>query len=164
MAWCDNVRIIRMAAEQYDILILDASHKHSLTSARSLARAGLRVALGESAGQVRPHHEPPSFRSRYCARALVLPDYVSEPAAYVDAVLAFVRGHGVRVVLPVGDANITLLAPHRERFTELGCMLAVASDAALEIANDKVRTLEVASKLDIAYPNSDQVYCVEDLL
>src|ERR1700734_4199876 len=94
---------------QYDILILDASHKHSLTSARSLARAGLRVALGESAGQVRPHHEPPSFRSRYCARALVLPDYVSEPAAYVDAVLAFVRGHGVRVVLPVGDANITLL-------------------------------------------------------
>jgi hypothetical protein len=64
-------------AEQYDILILDASHKHSLTSARSLARAGLRVALGEAAGQYPPEHKIPSFSSRYCARALMLPDYVS---------------------------------------------------------------------------------------
>ena len=76
---------------------------------------------------------------------------------YADAVLGFVREHGVRVVLPVGDANITLLAPHRERFTELGSFLAVASDASLEIANDKTRTLEVASKLDIDYPKSVQV-------
>jgi predicted ATP-grasp superfamily ATP-dependent carboligase len=150
-------------SDQYDILILDASHKHSLTSARSLAKAGLRVALGESIGQYPPHHEPPSFHSRSCARALVLPEYVSEPDAYVDAVIAFVRDHGVRVVLPVGDANIRLLAPRREAFTELGCHLAVASDAALEIANDKTRTLEVAAKLDIDYPKSVPVHGVEDL-
>lgn len=150
-------------AEQYDILILDASHKHSLTSARSLARAGLRVALGESVSQYPPRHDPPAFRSRYCARALVLPDYVSAPEAYVDAVLAFVREHGVKVVMPVGDANITLLAPRRERFNELDCFVAVASEAALEIANDKTRTLEVASKLDIAYPQSIHVNGVEEL-
>jgi predicted ATP-grasp superfamily ATP-dependent carboligase len=149
--------------EQYDILILDASHKHSLTSARSLARAGLRVALGESVSQYPANHEPPSFRSRYCARALVLPDYVSEPAPYVEAVLAFVREHRVRVVMPVGDANITLLAPQRDRFAELGSFVAVASDSALEIANDKTRTLEVAAKLDIAYPRSVQVHGVEDV-
>jgi predicted ATP-grasp superfamily ATP-dependent carboligase len=93
----------------------------------------------------------------------VLPDYVSEPTAYADAVLAFVREHGVKVVLPVGDANITLLAPRRERFTEAGSFLAVASEASLEIANDKTRTLEVASKLDIDYPKSVTVQAVEDL-
>ncbi|MDX6344884.1 MAG: hypothetical protein QOH87_5022 [Trebonia sp.] len=151
------------ARGQYDVLILDASHKHSLTTARSLGRAGLRVALGESAGQYPPHHEPPSFHSRYCSRALVLPDYVSEPARYVDAVLAFVREHRVRVVLPIGDANIKVLAPERGRFTELGSFLAVAPDAALELANDKTRTLEVADKLDIAYPKSVHVNAVEDL-
>ena len=63
----------------------------------------------------------------------------------------------------MGDANITLLAPHRERFKELGSFLAVASDASLEIANDKTRTLEVAAKLDIDYPKSVQVAAVEDL-
>jgi predicted ATP-grasp superfamily ATP-dependent carboligase len=147
----------------YDILILDGSHKHSLTSARSLARSGLRVAVGESTGQYAPGHRPPSFHSRYVARTLELPDYVTEPAVYVDAVIAFVREHGIRVVLPVGDANITLLAPHRDTFKELGSFLAVASDAALEVANDKNRTLEVADKLGIAYPKSVQVAGVEDL-
>jgi predicted ATP-grasp superfamily ATP-dependent carboligase len=150
--------------DTFHVLILDASHKHSLTSARSLARAGLRVALGESVSQFYPaQHTPPSFHSRACSRALVLPDYMTEPEAYAEAVLAFVREHQVRVVLPVGDANITLLAPQRERFTELGCMLAVASDAALAIANDKVRTLEVADKLNIAYPKSVPVRGVEDV-
>ncbi len=82
-------------AERYDILILDASHKHSLTSARSLARAGLRVALGEAAGQYPPELKMPAFSSRYCSYALMLPDYLAEPAAYVDAVLAFTREHGI---------------------------------------------------------------------
>ena len=39
----------------------------------------------------------------------------------------------------------------------------MSSDAALEIANDKVRTLELADKLDIAYPRSITVTGVEDL-
>lgn len=149
--------------ETYDILILDGSHKHALTSARSLAQSGLRVAIGESVSQYAPGHRPPSFHSRSCAYALVLPDYVTEPAAYVEAATAFTREHGIRVVLPVGDANITLLAPHRDTFKELGSFLAVASDAALEVANDKNRTLEVADKLGIAYPKSVAVSGVEDL-
>jgi predicted ATP-grasp superfamily ATP-dependent carboligase len=158
-----NVSEIATEREQYDILILDAAWRIALTSARSFGRAGLRVALGEGAGQLRPHHAPPSFRSRYCTRAVELPDYNTDPAAFLDAVLAFVREHHVRVVLPNGDASIVLLAPHRERFAQLGCTLAVASDAALEIANDKVRTLEVAAKLGIPYPKSVPVTGVEDL-
>jgi predicted ATP-grasp superfamily ATP-dependent carboligase len=39
----------------------------------------------------------------------------------------------------------------------------VASDASLELANDKTRTLEVAAKLDIDYPKSVTVRAVEDL-
>lgn len=149
--------------EAYDILILDGTYKQSLTSARSLGQAGLRVAVGESAAQYPPGGEPASWRSRYCNRAVPLPDYNCDQAAYVDAVLAFVRAHGVKVVLPTGDANIVLLSPHRKRFADLGCNLAVASDAAFAIANDKIRTLEVADKLGIAYPKSLPVTCADDL-
>lgn len=149
--------------DKYDILILDAESKISLTSARSLARAGLRVALGGAAGQYRPNRRPPSWHSRYCGRAVELPDYTHEPVAFIDAIAEFVRQHHVRVVLPVGDATVALSAPHRQRFAELGCTLAVAPDAALEIATDKVRTLEVAAKLGIDYPKSLPVTGVEDL-
>jgi predicted ATP-grasp superfamily ATP-dependent carboligase len=149
-------------AETYDVLILDATNKQSLAAVRSLGRAGLCVALGESAGQYRPHL-PPSFRSRYCSRTVTLANYLDDPAAYVAAILAFVREHGVRVVLPTGDASIAALAPCRDRFEELGCVLAVAPDAALEIANDKSRTLEIAAKLGIAYPASVRVTGINDL-
>jgi hypothetical protein len=134
-----KVPTVAAEREQYDILILDAEWRIALTTVRSLGRAGLRVALGEGVGQYRPDHAPASFRSRYCARAVELPDYTSDPASFVDAIIAFVREHRVRVVLPAGDASIALLAPNRERFAELGCTVAVAPDTALEIANDSTR-------------------------
>jgi predicted ATP-grasp superfamily ATP-dependent carboligase len=149
--------------ETYDVLILDGGCKQALTSARSLGRTGLRVAIGESTGRYRFGVEPPAFHSRYCARSVALPDYVGGSAPYVAAVIAFVRDHRVRVVLPTGDESVVELAPWRERFAELGCTLAVASEAALEVANDKSRTLEVAAKLGIDYPKSMQVNGVDDL-
>jgi predicted ATP-grasp superfamily ATP-dependent carboligase len=149
--------------ERYDILILDGRCKQALTTARSLGRAGLRVAIGESTGQYRFGVEPPAFHSRFCDRSAALPSYVADPAPYVAAVLAFVREHRVQVVLPTGDESVVELAPHRKRFAELGCTLVVASDDALGIANDKSRTLAVADRLGIEYPQSVEVAGVADL-
>jgi predicted ATP-grasp superfamily ATP-dependent carboligase len=150
-------------AEHYDILILDAGWRIATTITRSLGRAGVRVALAESTTQYSAAHKPPAFSSRYCARTVDLPDYANDPAPFIDAILAFVREHSVRVVLPTADSSIVLLAPHRERFAEIGCTVAVAPDVALEIANDKTRTLEVADKLGIPYPKSVAVAGVEDV-
>jgi predicted ATP-grasp superfamily ATP-dependent carboligase len=149
--------------ERYDILILDGECKQALTSTRSLGRAGLRVAVGESVGQFRFNLAPPVFASRYCARTVALPDYIGDPVPYIKAIIAFVRDHRVRVVMPTGDASIVELARYRERFAELGCALVVASAEALNIANDKSLTLEVAAKLGIDYPKSVQVTGAEGL-
>ncbi len=149
--------------EKYDVLILDSVSKIALTSVRSLARAGLRVALGEAEGAFTEGHEPPAWRSRYCSRTVKLPDYTADATAFADGVVAFAREHGVRLVLPSGDATIAILAQHRARFAEIGCALHVPPDDALEIATDKMRTLEVAAKLGIEYPRSITVANVEDL-
>jgi predicted ATP-grasp superfamily ATP-dependent carboligase len=151
------------STQRYDILILDASHKQSARSARNLGRAGLQVALAASVDECAPSDPPPAFRSKYSGCSVMLPSYSSEPTAYADSVIEFVRQHHTSVVLPTGDASIALLAPRREELAELGCTLAVASDAVLEIANDKTRTLEVADKLGIAYPRSIQVDGPDDL-
>lgn len=147
----------------YDVLVLDAGWRIGVTITRSLGRAGLRVALADGSGYYRPGHEPPAFSSRYCAGTIFLPDFTRDPDGYADAVVEFARAHRLRVVLPTADSSITLLAPHRDRFAAIGCRLAVAPDNALEIANDKVRTLEVAAKLGIDYPKSVSVTGVEDL-
>jgi predicted ATP-grasp superfamily ATP-dependent carboligase len=142
---------------QYDILILDASYKQSLASARSLGRTGLRVALGETIAQLDPAAPVPAFRSRYCQRSLVLPDLVSDEPAFAAAVLDFVRDCSPRVVLPTGDATISALRPYRGQLAELGCVLALAPEAALEIASDKDRTLAVATTLGLAQPKSIRI-------
>ena len=57
-----------MATGKYDILILDASYKQSLSCAKALGRAGLRVAMGESTDEVNAPYAPrpiAAFRSRY---------------------------------------------------------------------------------------------------
>lgn len=148
----------------YDVLILDASYKQSLATARKLGRAGVRVALGESEDKC--GGAPgwlPAFRSRYSMCNLTLPSYVSAPDAFASGVVDFVREHRIRVVIPTGDPSIAALAPRRAELARLGCTLAVAPDHALNIANDKTRTLELADRLGIAYPRSIKIDGPEDL-
>lgn len=150
-------------SDRYDILILDAGHKQSLASARSLGRAGLRVAMGETLAQFDPAAPVPAFRSRYCLRSLFLPDLVADGPAFAAAVTDFVRAYSPRVVLPTGDATISVLRPYRQRLAELGCALALAPEEALEIAADKEATLTVAKNLGIPQPRSIRINTVEGL-
>lgn len=151
------------ASGNYDILVLDASYKQTLVSARSFGRAGLRVALGECFVECDPSLPVLAFHSRYSAHNVVLPSYADDPSAFADAVTQFVREHPTRVVLPTGDGVIAALMPRREQLAELGCVLALAPDAALEVALDKDRTLEVARKLGIDQPKTMRIDRIDDL-
>jgi predicted ATP-grasp superfamily ATP-dependent carboligase len=143
--------------------VLDAGYKQSLASVRSLGRAGLRVAAGECPAECDLSRPVLSFRSRYCAGRAVLPSYAADAGAFADAVVDFVREHSVRMVLPNGDGSIASLIPRREELAALGCVLALAPNAALEIANSKDRTLEIASKLGIDQPRSMRIDSLADL-
>ncbi len=147
----------------FDILVLDAASRQSLASVRSLGRAGLRVAMGESSAECRPPLPVLSFASRYCARTVVLPNLITDVPAFGAAVVDFVRAHPTRVVLPTADGAIGAMMPWRDELAELGCVLALAPQSALEIANDKDRTLEVARRLGIAYPRTKRIDSVEEL-
>jgi predicted ATP-grasp superfamily ATP-dependent carboligase len=149
--------------DSYDILILDAAYKQSLVSARSLGRAGLRVALAECFAEYDPSLPVPAFRSRHSSRNVVMPSYAADPDAFASAVVDFVREHPTRVVLPTGDGVIAAVAPYRERLAALGCALALAPDCALEIANDKDRTLEAARRLGIDQPKTMRIDSIGDL-
>ncbi len=147
----------------YDVLILDASNKQSLACVRSLGRIGLRVAVGECATECGTAQSALSFRSRYAARSLVLPDVAAGADAFAAAVVGFVREHLVRVVIPTNDGAITAMTPYRSQLAALGCTLALASDTTLAIANDKDRTLEVAERLGIDYPRTMRIDSLDDL-
>jgi predicted ATP-grasp superfamily ATP-dependent carboligase len=121
------------------------------------------VAMGECFAECDPALPVLGFRSRYSARNVVLPSYAADLTAFAAAVTDFVRAHPTRVVLPASDGAIAALIPVREQLAELGCLLALGSNAALEVANDKDRTLETASKLGIDHPKTMRIESTDGL-
>lgn len=147
----------------FDVLVLDASTRQGLTTVRSLGRAGLRVALAECFADCDPRLPVPAFRSRWSAHNEVFPSFAVDEAAFADAVVDFVRRYPTRVVLPATDGSIAAITPRRDDLAEMGCRLALPSDAALAVANDKDQTLRVAENLGIAAPRTARIRCVADL-
>lgn len=121
------------------------------------------MAVGECFVDCDPSLPVLAFRSRYSARNVVFPSYATDPLGFADAVVDFVRENPTRVVLPIGDGTIAALIPHRDRFADLGCVFAMAPSSALEIANDKDRTLEVARKLGIDQPRTMRIDNIDDV-
>jgi predicted ATP-grasp superfamily ATP-dependent carboligase len=146
-----------------DAFVLDAATRQSLACVRSLGRAGLRVALGERVDDCDGAGKALAFRSRYSAGNVVLPDLAADARGFGAAVVDYVREHRPRMVLPGGDGSIGAMRPWREELAGLGCVLALAPEPALDIANDKDRTLEIAAKLGIAGPKTMLVDSADQL-
>jgi predicted ATP-grasp superfamily ATP-dependent carboligase len=150
-------------AYDYDVLVLDAASRQSLATVRSLGRAGLRVAVGECSDDIDPARPVLAFRSRYASRTVVLPSFSPDVRDFTAAVLEFVRGNPTRAIIPGSDRVVGALTPFREQFEALGCPLALPSTSALEIANSKDRTLEVARELGVEYPRSMRISSPDDI-
>ena len=155
--------IPEFAPDGYDVLVLDAAFKQSLASVRSLGRAGLRVAVGECFAECDPSLPVAAFRSCHSSHNVVLPSYAVDASAFGAAVVEFVLQHPTRVVLPTMDGSIAALTPLREQLAALGCVLALAPNVALEVANDKDRTLEVARQLGVECPKTMRIDSLGEL-
>jgi hypothetical protein len=158
-----TTRTLDDQAYEFDVLVLDGATRQSLACVRSLGRAGLRVAVGETSDHIDSAHPALGLRSRYAARAVVLPSFTPDASAFVAAVTEFVRAHPTRVVLPTGDRVIGALLPVRDQFAAAGSTLALPPTPALDIANNKDRTIEIALGLGIRCPRSAHIDSLDKL-
>jgi predicted ATP-grasp superfamily ATP-dependent carboligase len=145
-----------------DALVVDASMRQALAATRSLGRSGLRVWTAESPDLPNSRRCLPAFASRWSDWNAYLPSYYGDPDLYASSVLRLANRCGALVVIPSSDGSIAALHPWRARFERQGVALAIASEVALSIANDKQRTLDVAGGLGIRGPRSLPVRSLED--
>lgn len=139
------------------ILVLDGHSAAALSVTRSAGRAGHWVAVGANRGAFAA-----AKLSRYCQIALDYPVSTSEPQAFGDSIHQFVKTHQVDLVVPVTDWTLGPLSAERGRFAGL-CQLAIPSNAAVEFASDKFRTIEQARELGIGVPKTALVRSVADV-
>lgn len=85
-------------------------------------------------------------------KAHVVPKIAS--GEYIDALLAIVKKHKIRLVVPLIDTELTMLAEAVDRFQELGCVVLVSSAEAVRICRDKIRTYETLTDGGIDTPRT----------
>jgi predicted ATP-grasp superfamily ATP-dependent carboligase len=152
----------KLPGEGIDALILDAALRQALAFAQSLGRAGMRVAMAESFAEWDPSLPVAAFKSRWSACNATFANFADDPDVFAASVLEFVRRQPTAVVIPGSDGSIAALRPWRERLEAAGTRLALASDGALAVANDKDRTLELGVKLGIDIPRTALIERLED--
>lgn len=133
---------------QVEVFVLDAHHRQAVASMRSLSRSGIdvgAVACRSVAAWA------PALKSRWCRLSAVVPDFVEDADSYVDAVIALLDEYPARLILPSHDGSIQALRARRDEL-ERRTFVPLASEAALDIAVNKTRTLALARELGIAVP------------
>jgi predicted ATP-grasp superfamily ATP-dependent carboligase/protein-tyrosine-phosphatase len=129
------------------ILVLDGDQPAALSIVRSLASRGMTIDAGERAAKFLSSH------SRHVRDALVYPDPLGDPEAFVDTIAERLARTHYDLVIPVAEDTLQPLAAQRERIERLA-PLAIAPNAALELFTDKARTFELAEKLGVPVPAS----------
>ncbi|HET9728345.1 MAG TPA: ATP-grasp domain-containing protein [Acidimicrobiia bacterium] len=90
---------------------------------------------------------------------MLVPDPGADREAFVEAVERATRAVGPSAIIPVHDGSIEALRAHRSRFPQL----ALASEAALDVATSKARTYAAAMEIGIRVPTSMAVSNSDEL-
>ena len=139
------------------ILVLDGHSSAALSVTRSAGLAGHWIAVGANQGLFAA-----AKLSRFSRIAFDYPSATSEPDSFLDSILEFVRAHRIDIIIPVTDWTLGPLSAQRARFDGL-CKIAMPSEAALDFASDKFRTVKLAESLGINVPKTELVNASADL-
>ena len=146
-----------------EVLVLDAELRQALVAARSLGRLGLRVGLVKGGNADPGRLSAPSRYSRWAAWCQdTAADFGEDPDAYGEEVLALAAANPGCVVLPCSDGSLGTLRPLRRRLAA-HARVAMAAEAALDTAVDKLRTLQLAAELSIPVPASIPVRADDEI-
>jgi len=130
------------------ILVLDGHAAAALAFTRSLGRAGHWVAVGANRGIFAP-----AKQSKYCKTSFDYPVSTEDTHAFATAVAGFAAANKIELIIPVTDWTTLPLSRNRDVFALL-CPVVLPDPAALDLASDKYRTVELARALNIPVPET----------
>jgi predicted ATP-grasp superfamily ATP-dependent carboligase len=147
--------MLKNRSENPTILVTDAGRGSAISIISSIGRKGWNVIAADSDSQ------SIGFHSKYASERVIYPKPELSPLEYEAAILdAVVRMH-VDLVIPVTDASILPLSEARDKFENI-CQIAMPTEANLEIVTNKLKTLELACRLDVPYPKTLLAQTVQD--
>ena len=128
---------------QRTILVSDGEQRAALACVRSLGQVGHRVFVCSS------RERSLAGASRHCAGEHRVPDPLADGSGFADALAGLSRHLHVDVTLPITEAALLAVLPHRDR---IAARLPFASFDDVRAICDKARVLAAATAHGIAVP------------
>lgn len=143
------------AGDERSVVVPAIGAPSSVAVLRSLGGDGVHtIAVSE-------RETPAAFWSRYCDERLAVPDPAVDLTGYRDALLTLARRDDVHAIAPVREADVYVLARHREAFAEHLEPLWPSFEQ-LEMVHDRELLLEAAGRADVPVPATAPLDEVDD--
>ena len=128
-------------------LVTGAEEHQGLAVIRGLGMAGVPVvACGSTRGSL-------GFWSRFATARRVYTSPFTDQQRFVADVLEIARASGANLIVPSVESTLVVLDAHRAAIEEQ-CPLAAPCSDVLEVALDKLRTLQLAERLGVPVPRT----------
>jgi predicted ATP-grasp superfamily ATP-dependent carboligase len=125
------------------VLVTDGEQRAALATVRSLGRAGHRVVVADARARSL------AGVSRHAAKGVAVPDALTNPQGFVDAVRRLVAEEQVDVLLPIAEPALMAILDARDSFP---CRIPFPSAEVFRRVNDKSAVLALAPELGIQVP------------
>ena len=129
------------------VLVTPGNLRSALAVTRSLGRRGIPVTVADE------YQRNLAAASRYCRAALRVPSATQAPEAYTRAILKAVSGGAYRVVMPMDDVAVSLLAEAAPRLEGL-IALPVPDIEIIRGVQDKGALMALAAEQGVPTPKT----------
>lgn len=139
------------------VLLSNAGRRTYLVEfALDLVRTGypLEIHVSDCSGLSAAMHVAPEVHAH------ILPPVLENPEVYLIALLDLVKKQGIKVLFPLSDLDLLLLAENKSAFSDLGCQVIIASPQTILCCNDKTQTFAFCKEMGLPTP----VICIESNL
>ncbi|MDP9203239.1 MAG: ATP-grasp domain-containing protein [Gemmatimonadota bacterium] len=136
------------------MLVTDGEQRAALASVRALGRAGYEVHVCSA------RTSSISGASRFCSRSYKVADPLRDPGSFVADVKRLAASTKADVLLPVTEAALLAVLPHRESFD---CAIPFADASAFRDICDKRKVLAAAKAHGIAVPSQNEIATADDV-
>lgn len=129
---------------QRTVIVTDGEHRAALAVVRSLGAAGYRCVVTSST------RASMAGGSRFVAQTATVPDALSQPRDFAEAIVYLADDQEASLVLPIAEPSMLAILAVRERL--LPAVVPFPDLASFQAISDKQRLLSEASALGIAIP------------
>jgi predicted ATP-grasp superfamily ATP-dependent carboligase len=141
--------------ERYAVLLSASPLPHSYACVRSLARRGVHTVVAAE------NERLPTFASRLCDEAIIIPSARGDLCAYKDALVGIAARPDVRTVVPIRPQDPYVLAKYREEFDRYVNPVVPTLDS-LRNVHDRLRLAEAAEEAGVPMPETRLLDEVDD--